>query len=215
MSRNTYLEQVARGLKKTSTTSSRVVSAIIAEMFMFILDRSWSMEAQCGRATRLDAAKQAIMAMLDSREQLGADDHLAIIAFDNDAHLIFPFSRCAGNRGRIERAIHSIDFGGGTAFGPPLRLAKRILPSSGDVHIVVLSDGHAGAATWAADALKKKGAIIETVGVGDQRSDVNERVLKATASILRGKVLYRFLTDADDMIEYFRTDVANRLVKRG
>ena len=34
-----------------------------------------------------------------------------------------------------------------------------------------------------------------------------------TASVLDGKTLYRFLTDADEIVTYFRTDIANRLLK--
>jgi len=45
-------------------------------------------------------------------------------------------------------------------------------------------------------------------------TEVNEALLKETASVLDGRILYRFITDADELVEYFRTEVANRLVKR-
>ena len=77
----------------------------------------------------------------------------------------------------------------------------------------MLSDGHGGGATKAANALKVKGAILETIGVGRHPSEVDESTLRGIASVLDGKVLYRFLSDADDLMRYFRTEIANRLVK--
>ena len=92
MPRNTFLEQVARGLTKLSTASRLTATTIMMELLIFILDRSASMEESCGRVTRLEAAKQATIAMLDSREQLGADDHVAIIAFNHEAQIVLPFT---------------------------------------------------------------------------------------------------------------------------
>ena len=213
MSKNSYLEQVARGLIKLSTPASRAVAAVMTVMYLIILDRSGSMATPCGRENRLEAAKKAALAMLDAREQLGADDQIAVIAFNHQARLVLPFTRCAGKRSRIERAIRSIEIGGGTDLKAPLARAKKIRPSDGCVHIVMLTDGHGGSPVRAAKVLKDAGVVIETVGVGDHPSEVDESILKKTASVLNGKVLYRFLSDADEMIQYFRTDIANRLVK--
>lgn len=77
----------------------------------------------------------------------------------------------------------------------------------------MLYDGHGGDATKVANTLKKGGAVIETIGVGHHPSEVDESTLRRIASTLDGRILYRFLSDADDLVHYFRTDVANRLVK--
>lgn len=214
MSENSYLEKVAGGSVKLSTASVRTAASVVAETIFFILDRSGSMSGPCGRTNRLEAEKEATIAMLISRYQLGADDQLSVIAFDHEARLVLPFMSCAANRRKIGCAIRSIVLGGGTNFNPPLVLAKKTLPAVGRAHIVMLSDGHGGDATETAKALKKKGAIIETIGVGHRPSDVDESTLKRIASVLDGKVLYRFLSDADEMTRYFRHDIANRLVKR-
>jgi Mg-chelatase subunit ChlD len=187
----------------------------IAEVLVMILDRSGSMAAACGRKNRLEAAKDAVLALLAARERLGANDSLAIISFDEEAQLVLPITPCASNGDRIRYALASIPVGGGTDLKPPLVLAHGILPPTGRAHIVLLSDGHGGNPTKAAEALKARGAIIETIGVGNDPSEVDEAILKKTASILDGRVLYRFLTVADQVVRYFQSEIANRLVKRG
>lgn len=210
----TYLERVARGLTQISSASAKTLAGAMAEMQIIILDRSWSMEAPCGQETRLGAAKNATFALLDARQQLGADDTVAVVAFSGTADLVLRFTRARDRRAKIDRAIRSIGVGSDTNLAAPLLLAETIMPSEGCVHIALLSDGHGGDPTDVADRLKRRGAIIETIGVGNDPAEVDESILKATASVLDGKVLYRFIRDADEMAQYFGTQIANRLVKR-
>jgi Mg-chelatase subunit ChlD len=173
------------------------------------------MASACGRKDRLEAAKDATLALLAARERLGANDQLSIIAFDEEAQLVLPFTLCSNNLDKIRQALRSITIGGGTDLKAPLILARKVLSSAGRVHIVLLSDGQGGDPIKAAQALKDRGVILETIGVGNDRSEVDETVLKKTASTLDGKVLYRFLNDTDEIVQYFQSDIANRLVKRG
>jgi putative transport protein len=55
---------------------------------------------------------------------------------------------------------------------------------------------------------------IETIGVANEPAEVAEEKLKAAASVQSGRILYRFITDADELTTYFRTEIANRLAKR-
>jgi len=64
-----------------------------------------------------------------------------------------------------------------------------------------------------AERLKQRGVLIETIGVANTRDEVNEDILRRTASVLHGKVLYRFITEANELATYFRTEVADRLRK--
>ncbi|MBP7935824.1 MAG: VWA domain-containing protein [Phycisphaerae bacterium] len=212
--KNSYLEQVARGLIKLTPTQAKSTAAILNEFLLVLLDCSGSMNEECGRTHRLGAAQDAILRLLDTRRALKADDQIAVIAFHDDAHLVLPPTRCRDHGSTIEKAIRSITGGGGTSLAVPLILAGTIVPGSGAAHIVMLSDGHGGDPTSAADKLKRRGAIIETIGVGNDPAEVAEDYLRAAASVLNGKVLYRFITDADEMSHYFRTEIANRLVYR-
>ena len=214
MSNAEFLEQVARGLVKISEPTLCQVGSTFYVWLSVLVDRSGSMSARCGRVNRLQAAKQAIMAMLDALQQVGADVHFSLIMFDDRAKLVLPFTCCAENRERINRAIRSIRIGGGTDLEAPLVLLKRNLPQVERVHAVLLSDGHGGDCTKAAETLKRQGVTIETVGVASSRSEVDESTLRTTASTVNRRVLYRFLSDADDLIEHFRTNITNRLVKQ-
>ena len=211
---NTYLERAARGLVKVSTSLMDTAARVIAEMLIIILDHSGSMATTCGRGDRLQAAQDATIALLDARQRLGADDMVAVIAFDEEAQLVLPFTRCQDQRRQIDHAVRSITIAGGTKLRAPLVLANEILPPEGRRHIVLLSDGHGGNPARVARKLRGRGAIIETIGVGNDPTEVDEAVMKDIASILDGKVLYRFIRDADELTCYFRNEIANRLVKR-
>lgn len=214
MEKLTYLEQVARGLTKLPQDPIRKTKGDVVNL-LIIVDRSLSMKAPCGRVNRLEAAKQATISLIEARIQTGASDRLSIIAFNDDAQLVLPFTSCSSHRRRIQQALGLIAVGGGTALKAPLVLANTVLPAAGHRHVVLLSDGHGGDPVKAARKLKDRGVIIETIGVGNDPSDVDESILKKTASVVGGQVLYRFLTDADRIVQYFRTDIANRLAKRG
>jgi Mg-chelatase subunit ChlD len=213
MSEMSYLERVARGLAKVSHVPAQVLPATMAVMYVLLIDRSGSMGTPCGRTNRLVAAQNATIAMLDARQERGVEDQVAVIAFDDDAELVLPFTPCKENRGLIDESIRAIGVAGGTDLNAAFATAMRILPPNERVHMIMLTDGHGGDPTKVAAALKGRGVVIETIGVGESHDEVNETILKRTASVLDRKVLYRFLTDADEMVTYFRTEVANRLVK--
>jgi Mg-chelatase subunit ChlD len=213
MSELSYLEQVARGLRKPAEAVLQITAAVMAVMYLIIIDRSGSMGTPCGTADRLRAAQDATIALLDARQAQHADDSVAVIAFNHGAELVLSFTRCHGNRLRIDKAIRSIQVDGGTDLKAALAKAQKVLPPSGRVHIVMLTDGHGGNPVKVAEKLKQRGALIETIGVGNSPDEVDEDILKKTASVLNGTVLYRFLTEADELVTYFRTEVANRLMK--
>lgn len=208
----TFLDQVARGLVRL-TDSMPPGLRPVDERFILNIDRSSSMSVECGRVSRLEAAKRAVRSLLDARQDLGTDDQVAVIMFDHRADLVLPFASLRRARRTIDQAMHGIRIRGGTDLREPLTLTRKILPAVGAVRVVLLTDGHGGNPVRAASTLKKRGAIVETIGVGFERTDVNEPILKSTASVVNGRILYRFLQDPDELERYFRTEVANRLVK--
>jgi Ca-activated chloride channel homolog len=163
---------------------------------------------------RIEAAKNAIFALLNAREALSVDDQIAIISFNDAAELVLPFTGIKATS-RIQAAVQSLHPGGGTELRPALKLASNILRAPSGSYVIVLSDGHCGDPIRAANALKHSGAIIETIGVAGSPSDVDEERLTKVASVQDGKALYRFVTNADELIDYFRNDIAGRLAKRG
>ncbi len=216
MSDDTYLEELARGLTQRRPDAIKAVVSVIAEIFVIIIDVSGSMLSKCGLVYRLRAAQRAVLGMFDARIQLGFDDEVVLIAFNDQAWVALPLTRCREHRKEIWRAVNSLAAEGGTDLKAPLvRLGQLNLPPGACVHAVLLSDGHGGNPIRAARALKEAGVIIETVGVGNDPSEVDEDVMKKVASVLDGRILYRFLTDPQALADYFRTEIAGRLVERG
>lgn len=210
---DSFIAKAGRGLARL--TSGFTPAPVIGpgETFMVALDRSGSMGTPCGDDDRLHAAQEALIGMLDARHEY--QDTIAVIAFDDHAYTALPFTPCRGNRRRIDAAIRGISVGGGTSLIRPLEQANTILRREPTVHFILLSDGQDSAdPTPAAQILKDRGVIIETIGVGNTPDEVQESVMKEIASVLNGKILYRFIRDAAEMKQYFRTEVANRLVKR-
>lgn len=210
----TLLEQVARGLVKLPSSSNHTAMIGIVNILIMI-DRSGSMGASCGRVDRLEAAKEAILSLIKTMIHSSTDYRLSVIAFDDEAQLILPLTSCSNNSRGIRQALQSITVGGGTDLKTPLVMANALLPAEGQHHAILLSDGHGGNPIRAARRLKDRGVIIETIGVGNFPSEVDEPILKKIASVVDGRMLYRFLTDADQIVHYFRNDIANRLAKRG
>jgi len=214
MKMSKLLEDVVQGRTQLSKSAAEVVVGLGVELFIFIIDRSWSMDEACGRGNRLKAAQEAAVGLLRARRESGANDQVAVIAFNDSAQVVLPPVRCQDQFKRIERALRSLHPRGGTDLQAPLMLAEQYLSSDCPIHIVVLTDGHGGNPLRIAKSLRDRGAIIETVGVGNSPSEVDEAVLQKMASVLNGQVLYRFLSDFDSLVQYFRTDVAFRLSKR-
>jgi Mg-chelatase subunit ChlD len=213
MNELSYAEKLARGLLKATEPVLQVVGAVMAVWYVLLVDHSGSMGTACGPADRLRAAQDAEIALLDARQAHEADDYVAVIAFDDSAEVVLPFTRCRGNRPHIDQAIRAITVGGGTDLKVALLKAESILPNTGRVHIVMLTDGCGGNPVRVAERLKQRGVLIETIGVANTRDEVNEDILRRTASVLHGKVLYRFITEANELATYFRTEVADRLRK--
>ncbi len=186
------------------------------ESLIVMIDRSPSMEDRCGTLTKFSAAKQAVMALVDQRLAIKAVDDLAVIAFDTAACVVLPFTSTATGYNSIKRAVRAIGIGGGTDIATPLALAASILPAARKrpIHAILLTDGQGGQPLPAASALKERGVILQVIGTGDTPRDVDEPLLKAVASTLNGKVLYKFLRDGGELIEYFRTEVSGCLVRR-
>lgn len=186
------------------------------ESIIIMLDRSPSMEDRCGFLTKLKAAQKAVMALIDQRLALKAEDDLAIIAFDSTATIVLPFTSTITGYSTIKRTVRAISTEGGTDIAKPLVTAKSLLPKvrKHPIHAILLTDGQGGQPLRPASALKEQGVIIQTLGVGHTPSDVDEVKLKAVASTLNGKLLYKFLRGGGELIEYFRTEVSGCLVRQ-
>ena len=214
MSEMSYLETCCRGLAKGFARPwPQVLPARWRLMYVLLISiapAAWVHPA--GVTNRWWPHRTPLSPCWMPARSAGVEDQVAVIAFDDDAEL-FCRSACKRIVVSLDESIRAIGVAGGTDLNAAFATAMRILPPNERVHMIMLTDGHGGDPTKVAAALKGRGVVIETIGVGESHDEVNETILKRTASVLDRKVLYRFLTDADEMVTYFRTEVANRLVK--
>jgi uncharacterized membrane protein len=137
--------------------------------FLFVLDRSGSMQQTVGGITRLEVAKRAIQV---ASELLGEGSLVAIIAFDEEASLILPPTP-AEERERIAASLAGLVPGGGTDIYPGLLLASEVLGDlSGDDddlrHVIVLTDGLTKQADFEGviGTLRELGATVSGIAIG-------------------------------------------------
>jgi Ca-activated chloride channel family protein len=171
---------------------------------MLVLDISGSMTADDMSPNRMESARAAALAFVDS---LPEDAQLGLVSFSSQAALRAPLSH---DRVQAERAIRELQPGGGTAIGDGLSLALDQIASlapgadgtAPPARVVLLSDGESEAGappTEAAARARAEGVQVDTVGigqrgqvtyVGDQPVRLDEATLQAIAQQTGGSYYY-------------------------
>jgi Ca-activated chloride channel family protein len=162
-----------------------------------VIDRSGSMSG------RINYAQDAAVGIVD---HLGAQDHVALIQYDDSADVVVA-STAMDDKGKtaMKSAIRSISLGGGTNLHGGLVLGRdevqRVYTQGQVSRVILLSDGQANVgvvdpqqiAATARDAANH-GTRITTVGVG---LDYNEDLMEAIAESGRGN--YHYVKEAKDL----------------
>lgn len=172
-----------------------------------VIDRSGSMTGE-----KLELAKDAAKA---TAELLGADDLIAVIAFDSQPTSIVRLQRAA-NRVRIENDIARLSAGGGTNILPALKEAyDQLDPARAKLkHVILLTDGQASyeGIRELCDEMAEHKITISAVGVG---AEADKTLLTMIAE--RGGGRFYFTQSAQNIPKIFTketTEVArNALVE--
>ena len=175
---------------------------------VYALDNSGSMADTGIRPNRFIAACKAVHHHIEARRRLAYDDWAAALVFSDSAYVVcrgVPMDRADGS---IANELLRLEPDGGTSFSAGLSSATTMFalaPAGHSRHLIWLSDGedcerHAPAI---ADALKRRGVLIDCIGIGRTPAEVDEDYLKAIASVVDGKVRYRFISNADDLNDHF------------
>jgi Ca-activated chloride channel homolog len=172
-----------------------------------VIDHSGSMSDG-----RLDHAKSAAIGIIT---KLGAEDHVALIQYDDSAEVIFQ-SAAMNTPGRtaLISAIQNISLGGGTNLHAGMVLGRQEVErahSDGQVNrVILLSDGRANSGVvdtpHIADAARdaaNHGVRITSVGIG---LDFNEDLMEAIAEAGRGN--YHYVKDASDLDRVIAEEMA-------
>lgn len=172
-----------------------------------VIDRSGSMTGE-----KLELAKDAAKA---TAELLGADDLIAVIAFDSQPTSIVRLQRAA-NRVRIGNDIARLTAGGGTNILPALKEAyDQLDPARAKLkHVILLTDGQASyeGIRELCDEMAEHKITISAVGVG---AEADKTLLTMIAE--RGGGRFYFTQSAQNIPKIFTketTEVArNALVE--
>ena len=153
--------QWGKSMEKTVTRARNVVIAI---------DVSRSMLAEDVRPNRLERAKADVADLIDSLE----GDRCALVAFRRTGVAVCPLTTDHGYlRSALERMSPESAPRGETDLGSAIRTALATLdPAADDPNaIILISDGGdlRGEALKNAEAAKKRGIPIFTVGIGDPK----------------------------------------------
>jgi Mg-chelatase subunit ChlD len=131
---------------------------------MLVVDKSGSMSGE-----RIELAKEAAKATV---EILGKDDKVGVIAFD-DGNMPLVRMQSASNRVRILSDISRLHASGGTNIAGALQRAYEqlaITPAKLK-HVILLTDGHSGAANIFSEvlpAMRIEEITVSTVAIGSQ-----------------------------------------------
>jgi Mg-chelatase subunit ChlD len=183
------------------------------ELTFFVLDISGSMgEEYDSLRTKLQAAQRAVTSMVINSARLDDQDEIGVIAFDHSASIALPLCKIASDKLRIIEAIQSLKIRGGTDINKGLKAAREAFDwdRRGVVRrIILVTDGHGGHPLQTAEDLKKRGVVIDIIGVGDRPANVAEKLLKRVASKIEGETRYRFIKDERTLVSCV-TDLANK-----
>lgn len=179
-----------------------------------VIDRSGSMS---GRP--LQAAKEAAVHALSL---LGADDAVAVVAFDHRVEVVAPAAPVGERRQSVQQQIESIQPGGNTAlyagWVEGLTQALAIPRPAGLARVVLLSDGKANEGESRAEviarqvneALTAAGVSTSVVGFG---AHFDEDMMRGLAEAGGGS--YSYVEDPSQLADLFETELVELAGLRG
>ena len=183
------------------------------EHTVVVHDASTSMGGDCdGRCSKLDASKRAGGAMVVMKGQIDGEDKVGVVSFNQRATIVLPLMAIAACKASILDAIQSLQVSGGTNINEGLKAARDLFDwTLTDIvrRIILLTDGQGGDPLHTATDLKARGVIIDVIGVGKDPSGVNEKLLRAVASVVDGEVRYRFIKDSQTLVNHY-TELAGK-----
>lgn len=175
------------------------------EDLVLVLDTSGSMAGRYdGSRDKITAAKRGTsslvlnMAMIDPNAQIG------LVRFHSSATPLLPLCPLHSHKDQMIHTIQCLQAGGGTDQNEGLKAARDMFDwSQANVtrRIIMLTDGQGGEPLATAHELKSRGVVIEIIGVGDCPTNINEILLFKVASTVNGENKYRFIKDAQTLVE--------------
>ena len=159
---------------------------------VLVIDRSGSMDG--------DPLEMAKTAARSAVELLGNRDQIAVLAFDDQTHVISEM-QSASNKGKISDEISRIESGGGTSMYPAMEMSFEILSATSAKlkHVIMLTDGVSNAGDFEAMAQQMVSAkiTVSTVALGGAATELLESIARI------GKGRYYLAEDASQVPQIF------------
>lgn len=172
-----------------------------------VIDISGSMGELFERGViKLDAARNALSAMLVNKASIDPSDEAGLITFESSAQVIQALQPLSSSKRLLLQALSGLRPTGGTDINDGLVMALNHFrwKKAGVVRrIVLLTDGHGGNPLKSAKKLKSRGVIIDVIGIGPTPDAVDEPLLRKVASTVQGELRYRFIKDQTTLIGYY------------
>ena len=195
---------------------------------ILVLDKSGSMQEEgfeTGRS-KLELVEEAGNRFLGRKRDLRPLDMVGVVPFDHQIERVYEPTNiqqgCDALRGVLNESLSPPH--GGTelclALDASLEMLERngfLSPSSPFLcRVLVLSDGytsHKERAIVAAQRLKERNLLTETLGLGKTPSDLDEKLLRECATVEEnGFQHYRFLGDAESLFLAYSSAATGSLV---
>ena len=204
-----FQSSVVRALAETSSRRQG-----LCEQLVLALDKSGSMQRRYDKdRDKITATKRGSVSMSLNLWMIEPNDQIGLVTFDSQASDLMELGPEHSHKDRLMAAIGAIRAEGGTDQNEGLKAARDLFDwSQGNAtrRIVMLTDGQGGEPLMTAEDLKSRGVIIEVIGIGDHPSNVNERLLRKVASTINGENRYRFIKDAQTLVDRM-TQLGGRL----
>jgi len=183
------------------------------ELTVFVLDISGSMAGEYDvRYSKLEAAVRAATSLIAQKARVDPNDEIALVTFNHQAATLCSLTPLSTGRKNLFSQLKNLSPEGGTDINKGIKEADRLLDwNRPNVvrRIVLLTDGQGGHPLRTARKLKDQGVIIDTIGVGDDPSNVDEKLLRTMASVIQKENRYRFIKDQQTLVLY-TTQLGNK-----
>lgn len=180
---------------------------------LVVNDISSSMEEELDPGvTKIEGSTRASINLVLNKYQIDPADRIGLVAFNQDAYTVLDLCPVGANKAAMIQELQALQPGGGTDINKGIVAASDAHDWDGDDRvrrIVLLTDGHGGHPIRTAESLKKRGVVIDVIGIGPSPGEVNEKLLKKMASVIQGQLRYRFIKDHRTLVAHY-TQLANK-----
>ncbi len=177
------------------------------EILVLAIDTSGSMDGPfAGGTSKLAAAVRAGANLILNKIKVDPLDEVGIVSFTDKASVESAPLPCGAHKNELIQILQRLTADGGTDIDAGLRAAGDCLDfgrAGVTRRIVLLTDGHGGEPIRTVRSLKARGVVFDIIGVGDTPEAVNEKELRAIASVVAGELRYRFIKHAQALVTHY------------